>query len=195
MVKRRHNTLSFSIQLSNFAQNPAEVFESEVCAYLASINSYNSRCVSSIWLGAFEAVRHSMPLSLGLHAPNTYKYPVLTRLPSRLACVWCVATQATVASDASRVHIHQLGAYGHSGQSHRAYIGRPRDVLADSRASFFEYAIRGSPRAHPTLLVSPSTKRAYAVMVGVSTVRISEAPGVNIASWSSRFANTQCEAV
>jgi hypothetical protein len=42
---------------------------------------------------------------------------------------------------------------------------------------FCEYAMRVSPRAHPTLLVSPSTKRTYAVMVDVSTVRISEATG------------------
>jgi len=37
--------------------------------------------------------------------------------------------------------------------------------------------MRVSPRAHPTLLVSPSTKRTYVVMVDVCTVRISEAPG------------------
>ena len=88
-----------------------------------------------------------------------------------------------VASNATRVHKHQLGACGHGGQSHHAYIGGPRGVLADSRAPFCEYAMRGSPRAHPTLLVSPSTKRTYAVMMGVSTMRISEAPGVNIAYW------------
>ena len=49
MVKRRHNALGFSIQLPNLVQNPAEVIESEVCAFLASINSYTSRCVSSTW--------------------------------------------------------------------------------------------------------------------------------------------------
>ena len=37
--------------------------------------------------------------------------------------------------------------------------------------------MRVLPRAHPTLLVSPSTKRTYAIMVDVYTVRISEAPG------------------
>ena len=36
--------------------------------------------------------------------------------------------------------------------------------------------MRGSPKAHPTLLVSLSTKWTYAVMVDVYTVRISEAP-------------------
>ena len=56
-------------------------------------------------------------------------------------------------------------------------MGGPRGVLADSRAPFCEYAMRVSPRAHPTLLVSPSTKRAYAVMVDVYTVRISQPPG------------------
>ena len=34
-----------------------------------------------------------------------------------------------------------------------------------------------SPRAHLTLLVSPSTKQTYVVMVDVLTVRISEASG------------------
>ena len=83
----------------------------------------------------------------------------------------------TAASDATHVHKHHLDAYGYGGKSHRAYIGGLRGVLADSKAPFFEYAMRGSPRAHPTLLVSPSTKRTYAVMVDVFTVRISEAPG------------------
>ena len=82
----------------------------------------------------------------------------------------------TDASDATGVHKHQLCAYYHGGQSHRAYTGGPSGVLADLRAPCFEYAMRGSPRAHPTLLVSPSTKRTYAVTVDVSTVRISEAP-------------------
>jgi len=101
----------------------------------------------------------------------------------------------TAAPDATCVNKHRLGAYGHGGQSHHTYIRGPSGVLADSRAPFCEYAMRGSPRAHPTLFVSPSTNRTYAVMVDVSTVRISEAPGVNIAYWKSRFANTQCEAV
>jgi hypothetical protein len=42
----------------------------------------------------------------------------------------------TAAPDATRVHKHQLGAYSHDGQSHHAYIGGPRGVLADSRAPF-----------------------------------------------------------
>ena len=51
----------------------------------------------------------------------------------------------TAASDATGVHKHELGAYGHGGESHHAYIGGPRDVLADSRAPFCEYAMRGRP--------------------------------------------------
>jgi hypothetical protein len=39
MVRRRLNALGFSIQLPKFVENPAEDLESEVCAYLASINS------------------------------------------------------------------------------------------------------------------------------------------------------------
>ena len=42
MVKRRHNALGFSIQLRKLHM-----------VYLASVDSYTSRCVSSIWLGAF----------------------------------------------------------------------------------------------------------------------------------------------
>ena len=47
--------------------------------------------------------------------------------------------------------------------------------------------MRGSPRPDPALLVSLNMKWAYAAMVGVSTVRISEARGVNIAYWRSQF--------
>ena len=49
-VRRRHNALGFSIQLLKFVQNPAEDLESEVCAYLASINSCTDGCVSTIWV-------------------------------------------------------------------------------------------------------------------------------------------------
>jgi len=44
-----------------------------------------------------------------------------------------------------------------------------------------KYAMRGSQRPHPALLVPPSNKRSYAVKIDVSTVGISEAPGANIA--------------
>ena len=49
--------------------------------------------------------------------------------------------------------------------------------MAYSSAQFRECAMRGSPQPHPVRRMSPSTKRTYAVMVDVSTVRISEAPG------------------
>ena len=83
----------------------------------------------------------------------------------------------TAAFDATRVHKHQLCAYGHGGQSHRAYIGRPRGVLADLRSPFFEYAMWGSPRTHPTRLRPPSTKQAPLSTVSVSKPRIFEASG------------------
>ena len=55
--------------------------------------------------------------------------------------------------------------------------------LAGLRALFCEYAMRGSKKAHPTLLVSSNTKWAYAVTVGKSTVCISEGPVVNFVYW------------
>ena len=58
---------------------------------------------------------------------------------------------------------------------------------------FCEYAMRGSPGPHPTLLMFTDIKCSHAVMVDTSTVRISEGPGVSNAYSRSHFANTQCE--
>ena len=53
MVKQRQNALGFSTKLPNFVENPRQELESEVRAYLVSVNSCTSHCGSSIWLGAF----------------------------------------------------------------------------------------------------------------------------------------------
>jgi len=53
--------------------------------------------------------------------------------------------------------------------------------IAYSRTPIWEYAMRDSPGPYPTLLVFTITKYSHAVMVEISTVRISEGPGVNIA--------------
>ena len=53
--------------------------------------------------------------------------------------------------------------------------------VAYSRTPICEYAMRGIQRPHPAMLMPTSTKWSYALKVDVSTVRISEAPGVNIA--------------
>ena len=53
-----------------------------------------------------------------------------------------------------------------------------------------EYAMRGSPRPHSALIVFTNTNCSHGVMFDISTVRISEAPGVNIAYWRSHFVNT-----
>ena len=53
----------------------------------------------------------------------------------------------------------------------------PRVNIAYSRTSIYEYAIRGSPRAHPALLLSPSMKWMHAAMVDTPIVGVSEARG------------------
>ena len=152
------------------------------------------------------AVRRRIPLDSDLQAPNTHnsrRRACQKRESSRrrreLAGLRAQfgdhAMKGTLQLYPTLLVFTNINWAHNGGRSHHAYIGGPRGVLADSRASFCEYAMRGSPRAHPTLLVSPSTNRTYAVMVDVSTVRISEASGVNIAYWRPRFANTQCEAV
>ena len=50
-----------------------------------------------------------------------------------------------------------------------------------------EYAMRGSPGPHPTLLVFTNIKCSHAVMVDMSTMRISEGPGVNIVYSRARY--------
>ena len=64
-----------------------------------------------------------------------------------------------------------------------------------SEVPFGEYAIRGSPRPHPALLVLSNTLWMYATPTDMSLVGISEGPGVNIVYRRSHFANTQREAV
>jgi len=52
---------------------------------------------------------------------------------------------------------------------------------------FCEYAMQGGPGPHPTLLVFTDIKCLHAVMVDMSTMRISEGPGVNIV-----YSRAQC---
>ena len=63
------------------------------------------------------------------------------------------------------------------------------------RSHLAKCAIRGSPRAHPILLLSSNMKWTYAITVDMPIMGISEGPGVNIAYWRSQFTNAQCEAV
>ena len=98
----------------------------------------------------------------------------------------------TAASDATRVHKHRLGAYGHGGQSHHAYIGGPRGVLADSRAPFCEYAIRGRIPLFSCLQAPSGRMRLWWTYLPCESRR---PRGVNIAYWRPRFANTLLQAV
>ena len=104
------------------------------------------------------------------------------------------AGQSAAASRSASVFMHVEELCSHGGCTVRIYEG-PGGERRLFEVPFCEYTMRGSPGSHPALLVPPSTKWAYAIMVDVSTVRISEAPGVNIAYLRSLFANTQCEAV
>ena len=45
------------------------------------------------------------------------------------------------------------------------------------KVPYCEYAMRGSKRPHPVLIVSSSTKWSYAVLFDISTVRILDAAG------------------
>jgi len=154
--------------------------------------------------------------------------------------------QAEAASNAASGFKHEADVCGHGGHAHRGYLGGPGGEYRLSEVSFCEYAMRGSPGPHPTLLVSPSTKWTYAVTVDIiyranlggpgvniaysrtliceyamrgsprphpalivslrtkwtyaargdmPIVCISEGLRVNIVYWRSHFANTQCEAV
>ena len=83
MVKRRHNALGFSIQLRKFVHNPAGDLESEVCANLASINSYTSRCASTIWLGAFLENRRKAEVRRRLTLKRFSVFTMMLGRPSR----------------------------------------------------------------------------------------------------------------
>ena len=105
------------------------------------------------------------------------------------------ARQSEAASDSARVFKHEVNIYVHGGHAHRRYLGGPGGEHRLFEVPFCEYAMRGSPRPHPTLLVSLNVKRTYVVTADKSILRSLEAPGVNIVYSRSHFANTQCEAV
>ena len=105
------------------------------------------------------------------------------------------ARQSAPASRSASVFMHEVDVCGHGGHAHRRYLGGPESEYRLSEVSFCDYAMRGSPRIHPALLVSSCTKLTYVVMLDISTARISEGPEVHIAYSRSHFANAQCEAV
>ena len=95
--------------------------------------------------------------------------------------------QSEGASRFASVFMHEVDICVHGGHVHGRYLRGPGVECRLLEVPFCEYAMQGSETPHPALLVPPSTKRSYAVKVGVSTVRISEAPGVNIVHWRSHF--------
>ena len=105
------------------------------------------------------------------------------------------ARQSEGASDAGSVLKHEVCVCGHGGQVHTSYLGGSGGGHRLFEVLFCEYAMRGSSRPQPTLLVSSNTKWAYAVKVDMAVVSISEGPGVKIVYSRSHFAIAQCEAV
>ena len=105
------------------------------------------------------------------------------------------ARQSAAAPRPARVSKHEVDVCGHCGHTLRRYLGGFGGEYRLLEVPICEYAIRGSKRAHPALLVSSSTKSTYAVMVDISTMQISTAPVVNIAYWTFQFANAQYVAV
>ena len=102
--------------------------------------------------------------------------------------------QYQAASRYASVFKHNVDVCDPSGHALHGYLGRPGGEYRLFEVPFCEYAMRGSPRAHPTLLVCSNTKRSYAATADKSIVSISEGPGVGNAYQRSHFANAQCEA-
>jgi len=105
------------------------------------------------------------------------------------------AGQSEVASRSASVFKYVLDVCGHGGDALCRYLPGPGGGYRLLEVPIYEYAMRGSPRSHPALLVSSSTNGTYAVTAEMPFVCISEAPGMDIAYWRSQFSNTQCEAV
>ena len=89
-----------------------------------------------------------------------------------------------------RVFMHEVDVCVNGRYALRRYLGGPGGEYRVFEVPFCEHAMRVSPGSHPTLLVSSCTKQAYAVMMDVSTVRVSECPGVNAAYSRFHFAKS-----
>ena len=85
--------------------------------------------------------------------------------------------QSDAASRSARVSKHEVEVCGHGGYIYRANLGGPGGEHRRLEVPIRKYAMRGSPRPHPTLLVSLCTKWMHAVMVDMPIVGISEGPG------------------
>ena len=103
--------------------------------------------------------------------------------------------RSTAASEAVRVHIHVVFTCGYGGHIYTSYLGGHGDEYRFWGALFCEYAMRGAPPPHPLQLVSSNMKCTYTITANMSSLRILEATGMNIAGSVSIFANTQSEAV
>ena len=95
--------------------------------------------------------------------------------------------QPGTASDVARVHKHQLFTCGHGGYIYRANLGGPGDENRLLEVPFCEYSMRGSPRPHPTLIRSPSTKHISLSTVSVKKTGYLRGGGVKIADSRAYF--------
>ena len=91
--------------------------------------------------------------------------------------------------------MREVDVCGHDGHTYRVNLRVPGGEYHLVEVPFCEYAMRGSPRAHPALLVFSNTVWMYATPTDMSLVGTSEGPGVNIVYRRSHLANTQYEAV
>ena len=97
------------------------------------------------------------------------------------------ARQPTAASHSERVATHQTSTTLDGECVKTGYLRGPMGEYRIFEVPCCEYAMRGSPGPHPTLPVFKSIKGSHAVMVDISTMRISEAPWVNMAYSRSQY--------
>ena len=98
------------------------------------------------------------------------------------------ARQSEGASRSASVFVHEVHICGHGRHALRRCLGRPGGESRLFEVPICKYALQGSQRPQPTLLVSTNTKWTYTVTADMPIVGISEGPGVNIVYLRSHFA-------
>ena len=91
------------------------------------------------------------------------------------------ARQSAAAFRSASVLKYEVDLRGHGEHIYTSYIGGSGVGHRLLEVPFCEFVMRGSPSPHSALLVFSNTKWTYAVTVGISIVRVLEAPGSDIA--------------
>ena len=84
------------------------------------------------------------------------------------------ARQSEAASEAASVFEQGIDVCGHYVHVYRRYLRGPGGDNRLLEVPIHKYAMRGSPRPHPTLLVSSNRTWTYAVTMYMSIIGISE---------------------